>query len=159
LDRQASGQPSLVLAAAQKQPVPALFQDLLAYERDASTKTKACVDLLAYHRDGGKNTIGIESMANLPSAKPMSTSFKGVIYTTFPSTMGPLKQALKLHKFTVCTYTGHDPKRDAVIANWNLPTGPNILIISAVGMTGINLAAANVMIQMVCPWAVYDYSL
>jgi hypothetical protein len=36
-----------------------------------------------------------------------------------------------------------------VITSWNDPEGPDVIIISAIGMTGINLAAARVMIMVV----------
>jgi hypothetical protein len=159
------------LAIAQELPVPPEFADLEAYRRDASTKTRAVVDLLSYHRSGEECSPPIDNMKDLPAGDTTpSAGFKAVVYTTFPSTMLPLirvgqffpdfgicthsacHKALKLNEFSVITYTGEDTKkRDSVITTWNKPDGPNILIISVVGMTGINLSAACVMVLVVWP--------
>jgi hypothetical protein len=71
-----------------------------------------------------------------------------VVFTEFPSLVGPLERALILHNLKVRFITGEttDSDRVEVLTNFGSSDGPDVVIISTVAMVGINLSAAHVMI-------------
>ncbi|KAJ7574791.1 P-loop containing nucleoside triphosphate hydrolase protein, partial [Mycena floridula] len=71
---------------------------------------------------------------------------KIVVYCAFPSSYAKIIQALECLGMAL-------KKRNEIIARFNDPTGPRVLILSNVGATGLNLQVARIIIIFDTTWS------
>jgi SNF2 family DNA or RNA helicase len=160
--RTGTQQPELVLghnsSSLKSEFIP--FADMADYEKRASTKTKLAVELCLWHctwtlagarsffPTGGLVPVSDEDMP--PSDGQELERGRVVIFTEFPSLIKPIILGLELHGMKVASIIGSSTptERARVINTFGTIHGPDVVIISTVGMTGINLSAAHVMILL-----------
>ncbi|OCH83701.1 hypothetical protein OBBRIDRAFT_840284, partial [Obba rivulosa] len=156
--RQGAAQPRAAYAVVhgRKQLHPP-FGSLEGFERRGSTKTKTMLSIIQHHIEnpGGPALQWDESTGKMSvqSGDVDMTVWpppKFVVYTEWLSMQDPVIDILELADIKVFQFTGKmlTPKREHLLSEFRRFTGPAVLVMSSVGMTGINLSAAHIMIFM-----------
>ncbi|RDB30571.1 DNA repair and recombination protein RAD54 [Hypsizygus marmoreus] len=84
---------------------------------------------------------------------------KIVVYSYWPSSNSVLLQVLKLYGITdivECNGNMSPAARNKALEQFNDPNGPRVLLLSSVGMTGLNLQIANIMIINDTLWSAQE---
>jgi SNF2 family DNA or RNA helicase len=156
--RTGTQQPDIALASKNDEPAPEPFKDLQDFYTRASTKTLVAIDLSVAHcTDAARGPRSFLPTGGLVPEEPQASTEaqhpergRVVIYTEFPSLVGPVIQGLELHGLKVKSIVGKtsELERARTVNQFGTDKGADVLIISSAAMTGINLSAAHVMILL-----------
>ncbi|KAH9949213.1 P-loop containing nucleoside triphosphate hydrolase protein, partial [Amylocystis lapponica] len=143
------------------------------WQRDSSVKMNALVDIVRHHlnADGapplcietpGSNVLVPDLQAPVDSRGPHSLPDKLVIFVAFPANCDVLLAVFGLYGIKVLLVTGEVPvpQRAAVLKQFHEAKRDDarVLILSNVGLVGLNLACANIMVVLDTLWSAQDDS-
>jgi SNF2 family DNA or RNA helicase len=129
---------------------------------DPSRKLDTLAEIIKYHLEkDGRLAVSINADSSLvfPSSThsenpiPMSPD-KLLVYAAWPSSNEQILTVLQLYgiaRGNMVTLNGlmTIANRKNAVEKFNDPAGPRIMIISGVGMSGLNLPVANILIMIV----------
>ncbi|KAG1741027.1 P-loop containing nucleoside triphosphate hydrolase protein [Suillus occidentalis] len=137
-----------------------------------SVKLDVLGRLVSYHlMQDGRPPMEMDESGHTLTANPMFEASGSiaddthpdriVVYSAFPSSNRAIFDILDLHDVLAVELNGKTPmnKRNAVLGEFRSSTrksGPRVLILSGVGMVGLNLACANIMVVMDTLWSEQD---
>ncbi|EUC56996.1 SNF2 family amino-terminal protein, partial [Rhizoctonia solani AG-3 Rhs1AP] len=155
--------------ADKKTDVKGFFKDKSSYEADLSAKIDRVLRICRHHL-GTENThapplywnVDGEEIPGPPldeAAQPDNAKKrKIVIYCHLSNSWNLLDQVLKLYDIRTTKINGKMSlnKRNAAIKDFNSEDGPDVMLLSDVGATGLNLQRGSIMIFVDHPWSDAD---
>ncbi|KAJ7865882.1 P-loop containing nucleoside triphosphate hydrolase protein, partial [Mycena olivaceomarginata] len=144
-------------------------ESLDEWRMDPSRKLDTLAEIIKYHLEkDGRLAVSINADSSLvfPSSThgenpiPMSPD-KLLVYAAWPSSNEQILTVLQLYgiaRGNMVTLNGlmTIANRKNAVEKFNDPAGPRIMIISGVGMSGLNLLVANILIMIDTLWSAQE---